>query len=145
MDVCCLNRPFDDQTQERIRIESEAILTILNRCLSSWILVGSEVIDYEISKIPDEERRRKVEILSSIAKEKILVDEKIVSKAKELQKLGFRPIDSLHIACAEISAEIMLTTDDELVKKAKNYKSILNIRVDNPVNWLIEVLKDEDH
>ncbi len=53
LDVCCLNRPFDDQTQDRIRMESEAVLMILNRCLSDWILVGSEVIDYELSRIPD--------------------------------------------------------------------------------------------
>ena len=31
LDSCCYNRPFDDQTQERIHLESEAILTILNR------------------------------------------------------------------------------------------------------------------
>jgi len=49
-DVCCLNRPFDDQSQDRIRIESEAILAILNRCLLDWVLLGSEAIDYEISK-----------------------------------------------------------------------------------------------
>jgi hypothetical protein len=24
-DVCCLNRPFDDQTQEPIRLETDAI------------------------------------------------------------------------------------------------------------------------
>jgi len=24
LDLCCLNRPFDDQTQERIRLETEA-------------------------------------------------------------------------------------------------------------------------
>ena len=78
MDVCRLNRPFDDQTQDRIRIESEAVLAILNQCMDDWILVGSEVIDYEISKIPDEERRRKVEILASISKEKIIVDDDIV-------------------------------------------------------------------
>ena len=29
LDVCCLNRPFDDQNQPRIRLESEAILIIL--------------------------------------------------------------------------------------------------------------------
>jgi hypothetical protein len=27
----CLNRPFDDQSQNRIRLESEAILIIINR------------------------------------------------------------------------------------------------------------------
>ncbi len=31
LDNCCYNRPFDDQTQERIHLESEAILTILKR------------------------------------------------------------------------------------------------------------------
>ncbi len=53
-----LNRPFDDQSQDRIRIESEAILAILNKCLNEWTLVGSEAIDYEISKIPDDEKKR---------------------------------------------------------------------------------------
>jgi len=28
MDVCCLNRPFDDQKQDRIRVESDAVLAI---------------------------------------------------------------------------------------------------------------------
>ena len=32
LDACCLNRPFDDQTQIRIYLESEAVLTILYRC-----------------------------------------------------------------------------------------------------------------
>ena len=32
LDVCCLNRPFDDQSQPRIHLESEAILTILAQC-----------------------------------------------------------------------------------------------------------------
>ena len=32
LDVCCLNRPFDDQSQPRIRLESETILIILAQC-----------------------------------------------------------------------------------------------------------------
>jgi len=34
LDVCCLNRPFDDQSQDRIHLESEAVLLILERCQS---------------------------------------------------------------------------------------------------------------
>jgi hypothetical protein len=26
LDICCLKRPFDDQAQPRIRLESEAVL-----------------------------------------------------------------------------------------------------------------------
>ncbi|MCS3918538.1 hypothetical protein M2350_000938 [Candidatus Fervidibacter sacchari] len=50
MDVCCLNRPFDAQTQERIRLESEALLLILERCeRREWDLVVSEAIFWEIA------------------------------------------------------------------------------------------------
>lgn len=34
LDNCCYNRPFDDQTQERIHLESEAILMILQHAQS---------------------------------------------------------------------------------------------------------------
>ena len=29
LDACCLNRPFDDQAQPRVHLESEAVLIIL--------------------------------------------------------------------------------------------------------------------
>lgn len=32
LDVCCLNRPFDDQTQLRIKLETQAILEIVTYC-----------------------------------------------------------------------------------------------------------------
>ena len=37
LDNCVLNRPFDDQSQERIRLETEAIVLLLSRELG---LVG---------------------------------------------------------------------------------------------------------
>lgn len=63
LDVCCLNRPFDDQTQDRIHLEAEAILSILNHSQSTdWRVMGSYAIDYEISKIPDPDKRLMVKI-----------------------------------------------------------------------------------
>ncbi|MDQ2085741.1 hypothetical protein RBH29_04740 [Herbivorax sp. ANBcel31] len=35
LDVCCYNRPYDDNLDDRIEIESNAILSILNRCIIS--------------------------------------------------------------------------------------------------------------
>ena len=29
LDICCLKRPFDDQAQPRVRIETEAVLGLL--------------------------------------------------------------------------------------------------------------------
>lgn len=88
LDVCCINRPFDDQTEERIRIESEAVLAILKRCLSEWTLISSEAIDYEISRMPDVERRGKAERIASISREKIIVDESIISRSRGIEVQG---------------------------------------------------------
>ena len=141
MDVCCINRPFDDQRNERIRMESEAVLVVLNRCLFDWALIGSEVIDYEISKTPDRERRRKAERITSISREKVSVDDVIAARAMEIEMLGLKPTDSLHISCAEKSAEVMLTTDADLLRLAINNNESLKIKVMNPVGWLLNVLE----
>ncbi len=45
------------------------------------------------------------------------VDENILRKAFELENIGLKALDALHLACAEKAAEIILTTDDEIVKK----------------------------
>ncbi|NJD76478.1 MAG: type II toxin-antitoxin system VapC family toxin [Candidatus Methanoperedens sp.] len=143
MDVCCLNRPFDEQSQDRIRIESEAVLAILNRCLYDWELVGSEAINYEISKIPDDERRTGVKVLAAISGHRVTVNESILKRASELENIGLKALDALHLACAEKSSEVMLTTDDEIVKKVMVDDSLIKVRVENPVRWLMEITENE--
>jgi predicted nucleic acid-binding protein len=142
-DVCCLNRPFDDHTQDRVRLESEAVLTILDSCgIKGNIFLSSEVIDIEISKIPDDDRKQKVIFLFTISQSFIIVDIDIEKRAMELEKLNFSSFDSLHIACAERgNADILLTTDDNLLRKALQNKNILKGRVENPVKWLMEEIE----
>lgn len=143
LDVCCLNRPFDDQVQDRIRLESEAVLTILSRSeTEGWALLGSEAIDIEISKIPDENRRQKVSILASTLQSHIVVDEDVEKRAMALAALGFKSFDSLHVACAEKGrANVLLTTDDKLVLKGTEKKAALTVRLENPVKWLMEEIE----
>lgn len=139
LDACCLNRPFDDQRQIRIHLEAEAVISILTEAASGrWELVGSQALHYEIAQIPDPERRRRVlMILSDInAVHKIGVKE--INRARELENLGFAGLDSLHLACAELSlADIFLTTDDKLTIKAGKLSNVLKLAVDNPLKWLI--------
>ena len=140
LDVCCLNRPFDDQSQERIRLESEAVITILGRSKTLTILT-SETVDLEISKIPDEDRKQKVTLLYSISKVNIVIDDEIISRAKELNKKGFKSFDAFHIACAEKGqAEVLLTTDDQLLKKGTFHGQFIKVRIENPLRWLMEEL-----
>jgi len=135
-----LNRPFDDQSQERIRLETEAVITILGRT-KTLTLLTSEIVDLEISKIPDEDRKQKVRLLSSILKMNIPIDDEIISRAKELNKMGFKSFDAFHIAGAEKGkADAMLTTDDHLLKKATSQGHLIKVRLENPLKWLMEEL-----
>jgi predicted nucleic acid-binding protein len=143
LDVCCLNRPFDDQTQDRIHLEAEAILSILNHSRTAgWSVIGSDAIDYEILKMPDNDKRLMVQVLSTIHNSHIRVDAGVEKRALELKRTGLKPLDALHIACAEkAKAEILLTTDDNLLSKALRNKRTLNVKVENPLRWVMEVLK----
>ncbi len=142
MDVCCLNRPFDDQTQDKIHLETEALVTILKYVKSGKLkIIGSDIIEFEISKTPDPVRRSNVESFTAFIKKQINIDEQIIKRGKELQKAGFKGFDSLHIACAEKGkADILLTTDDKLIKLALRNSGLLSINVDNPLNWVQENL-----
>jgi len=143
MDACCLNRPFDDLSQERVYFEAEAILYIVSRCdTGEWTLLSSGTIDFEISRTSDSEKREKVLSLYSSAKEHVNITIDTVARAKEFQKFGIKYFDSLHLALAEESdAEVFLTTDDQLVKKALRAQA--TVKTLNPVKWLMEVMIDE--
>ena len=58
LDVCCLNRPFDDQKQDRIHLESEAIITILRHIeIGDWTWTSSSVVLFEINQTPNLDRK----------------------------------------------------------------------------------------
>jgi predicted nucleic acid-binding protein len=143
LDVCCLNRPFDDQTQDRIHLEAEAILSILNHSQTAgWSVIGSDAIDYEISKMPDNDKRLMVQILSTMHDAHVKVDAGVERRAVELKRAGLKPMDALHVACAEKGkAEILLTTDDNLLSKALKNQRTLKVKVVNPLRWVMEVIK----
>jgi hypothetical protein len=59
LDNCCFNRPFDDQSQARIRLEAEAKLEIQQRIASGAIeLAWSYVLEHENHANPFEVRRK---------------------------------------------------------------------------------------
>lgn len=90
LDACCLNRPFDDLSQHRIRQESEAVLAILERCRSGqYQLLSSDAIDKEMSASSDIERQARVAALVSLATNRIETEDLIRSRAKELSEMGF--------------------------------------------------------
>jgi predicted nucleic acid-binding protein len=118
LDACCLNRPFDDQNQLRIKLEAEAILDIIYYCqLGRWQLVNSTVLESEIGQISSQTKKEQVERYLALAKCRILVTFEIIKKAKELTNFNFKNFAALHLACADNNTDIFLTTDDRLLRK----------------------------
>lgn len=141
LDNCCYNRPFDDQTQERIHLESEAILTILQRRQAGvFKIAGSNILELEIERMHDVTKKQKVKELYKVADLHINYTENIKKRSKEIMELSkIRTFDSLHIAAAEeAKADVMLTTDDKLERMAERLK--LKVRVMNPLKFAWEVI-----
>jgi len=146
LDVCCLNRPFDDQCQDRIRLETEAVLAIISECEAGKLtLLTSEVAFWEVEAILNFERREKVRSFLEISHKTIQVDVTVVTRGKEIEQLGFGGYDALHIASAEIGhADVFLTVDDGILSKAKRNSGQIEIKIMNPVSWLMERMWQED-
>ena len=141
LDACCLNRPFDDQSQLRVRLESESILWLLKKVESGhWSWTASHVLEWEISQTPDAARRERVAQSLRIAKTIVATTNAILTRAAQLRGLGFKAFDGLHLACAEqAKCDVFLSTDDRLLRLSRRVADQLTIRVENPVDWVLEV------
>jgi predicted nucleic acid-binding protein len=142
LDACCLNRLTDDQSQARIRDEAEAVEAIFRMVRTeraTWI--SSTVLEIEINRNPNADRRHDVAMLLALANEVVVPQSGSAERAAFLQKLGFDAFDALHLACAEEGrADVFLTTDDDLIRRARRRINEIRTRVMNPVSWYEEVV-----
>jgi len=142
LDVCCYSRLYDDQTQVKIYMESEAILNILNISKkNNDEIIGSPALDLEIDQIDDAEKRNKIKYFYELTKtEKTDYNINIYNRVKEISELTkLKTLDSFHLSFAENSnADILLTTDAKFEKACS--KMNLKIKVINPIKHLMEVL-----
>jgi predicted nucleic acid-binding protein len=138
LDNCCFNRPFDDQSQARVRLEAEAKLELQQRVTDKKIeLTWSYVLDYENHVNPFEVRRNLIARWKNEAVADIEETEAIVLQAREIAGRGLRVLDALHVACAiAAGCDFFLTTDDVIVKKMRGFTDILAM---NPARFITEV------
>lgn len=140
LDNCCLNRPFDDQSNLRVHLEAEAIKTIISLIeQQQWSLVSSQILEFEISKNSDLSKKDELTLITALAHTVIQIDSSIAKRANDFEKQGLQAFDALHLACAEGNADIFLTVDYKFFNKAKSFQGI-NVKIDTPLAWLNEVL-----
>jgi predicted nucleic acid-binding protein len=126
-----------------VYLEAEAVLSIISRCENGeWTLLSSGTIDFEIAQITSLEIQEQIYTLYASANEHTSITDEVIVRAKEFQASNIKYFDSLHMALAErANADILLTTDDRLIKRAQNTDT--KTRVANPVKWLMEVTDNE--
>ena len=119
LDVCTFCRPFDDQRQIRIRIETDAYFLILRAIEQGLYLpIISPVHFAEIEAIEDiSERLEILALLSRLRTDISCKMGKVRERADELTALNFGVADAAHVAFAEATSEVFITCDDKLLKR----------------------------
>jgi predicted nucleic acid-binding protein len=121
LDTCSLQRPLDDRTQVRIRLEAEAVLSVIDLVEAGTLdLLSSDVLTYETEQNPHPTREVFVwEVLSS-ASSHVEYTDGVEKRAQELNQEGIDTLDSMHLASAEQGdADVFCTCDDSFLTKAK--------------------------
>ncbi len=124
LDVCVLCRPFDDQNQVRIRLETSAIELILTYIRSSKLeLIVSPTHELEIRAIRNRAERNELLLLLKQIGTPYKFDSLAARRrAEELVALGLGIADAAHLAFAEQAGAEFVTVDDRLLKKCRRIK-----------------------
>jgi predicted nucleic acid-binding protein len=140
LDLCCLKRPFDDQRQQRVRREAEAVTAIVERAEhGDFALVRSPALLVENDANPREDRRLATALWINGAAVEAAHSEAVAARARELGAVGFGPLDGLHVAYAEaVGARWLVTCDDRLMELATRHANRLRVRVVNPCDLSAE-------
>ena len=134
LDNCCYNRPYDDQAQLRIELETKAKLHIQQQVAENEIsLVSSVIIEYENNDNPYELRKHVINDFLQHATNYVDKSDDVVAIANEISNNGLKAKDASHLACAiHAECDYFLTTDDKLLK----YKDE-RIQTINPVDFIM--------
>ena len=137
LDNCCYNRPFDDQTQTKVRVETICKLAVqlmmaTGRVEYAW----STTLDYELSRNPFPKRREAVAKWRAGAVVCVFATKGVEERARELETIGLKAKDALHVASAEnAGCDWFLTTDRGILKKAECSQ---RLKIASPVEFITE-------
>ena len=141
LDICCLKRPFDDQGQARIRMESEAVLGLLALPAERVQFLRSRAHDLENDQNPVAWRAARVR--EWLAAQPLIETPEgaLLARTRDLVELGFGAFDALHLASAESAmASAFITVDDGLIVTARRSAAALKVVAREPVGFLSEVV-----
>jgi predicted nucleic acid-binding protein len=130
-----MNRPYDDLTQARVWYETLALSFILSLVeFNEARLLHSLIHDMENDRTKNDRRREWVKACLNWGAVKPPLDftRAIYDRAQQLELLGVKTFDALHLASAEaLNADAFLTYDDRLIRRYSG-----TMRVENPTTFI---------
>ena len=143
LDNCALQRPLDDKSQIRIRLEAEAILSLIEMLDSDELeLISSETLEYELEQTPIKARRDYGNSVLANSNVRVEIDNDIEKRANIFVGLGIKPLDALHLASSEsANTDYFCTCDDRFLRRAKSI-SDLKVKIVSPLE-LIEAVSEK--
>ena len=141
LDNCCYNRPFDDQDQLNVRIETMAKLAVQFLMAENAVeYVWSDILTLEVSRNPSLQRRRRSMSWQSGAVVDVVSDDDVLARGRTFVTLGVKPKDALHLAsAAKAGCDWFLTTDRGILRKVSE---VGGMRIANPV---VFIMTEEQH
>ena len=143
LDNCCFNRPYDDQSQLRIELETKAKLRMQQQIVDEeLLLVSSVILEFENNDNPYAIRKIAVNDFLKNAVEYVDESEEMFEIARGINQKGLKIKDASHLACAiHAKCDYFITTDDKLLKFKDD-----RIRINNPIDFVLikEVMNENE-
>ena len=138
LDMCCYNRPYDDQSQIKVSLETQAKLHIQALIRDRKLeLAASYMLRYECSQNPFEMRRKAIlDYVDGNALHYVDTDRlsDVEEKAAEMISAGIKYKDACHVASAILAGcDYFISTDIRLLKHKRS-----EIKMVNPVEFIAE-------
>lgn len=138
LDNCCYNRPYDEQNQPKVQLETQAKMHIQKMITDKKLeLIYSYVSEYENSRNPNDYNRATISDFFGNAV--VYVDyshkDEVQTEMNEIMKTGVKEMDALQVASAIIGkADYFLTTDKRLLRYQTE-----KIHIMNPIEFINKV------
>lgn len=138
LDMCCYNRPYDDQSQIKVSLETQAKLHIQDQIQKKQLeLVASYMLRYECGQNPYEMRRRAImQFVNTHTAAYVGLERKgeIESMAAVIMNTGVKFKDACHVASAIYAGcKYFISTDKRLLKYQTD-----RIRLVTPIEFIAE-------
>ena len=119
LDNSALNRPYDDQRQPRVWLETLCFVLILQLVEKGEAeMVRSAFHILENNESPVVEKREWVEACLNLANCIATTSTEMEQRASALVKTGLKALDAAHLTAAEsAAADYFVTCDDQLIRK----------------------------